>query len=83
MAKQTMGTAALALAHRTDTKLYRITTPQAPMIRPLDHNIWRLDDYPNGTNAVVAVRPPLPQSAPSLPRTCAPSVMFSCICTSV
>ncbi|EFN59491.1 hypothetical protein CHLNCDRAFT_138110, partial [Chlorella variabilis] len=33
MAKQTMGTPAQALAHRTDNKMYRIQTPQTPIAR--------------------------------------------------
>jgi DNA-directed RNA polymerase beta subunit len=33
MGKQTMGTPAQALQHRTDTKLYRIQTPQTPIAR--------------------------------------------------
>lgn len=33
MGKQTMGTPAIALTHRTDTKLYRILTPQTPIAR--------------------------------------------------
>lgn len=33
MGKQTMGTPAIALPHRTDTKLYRILTPQTPIAR--------------------------------------------------
>lgn len=55
MAKQTMGTASTALNHRTDNKLYRIQTPQTPIVRPRVHNKYSFDDYPNGTNAIVAV----------------------------
>jgi DNA-directed RNA polymerase I subunit RPA2 len=33
MAKQTMGTPAQALTHRTDNKMYRIQTPQTPIAR--------------------------------------------------
>jgi DNA-directed RNA polymerase I subunit RPA2 len=33
MGKQTMGTPATAYPHRTDTKLYRIQTPQTPIAR--------------------------------------------------
>lgn len=33
MGKQTMGTPAVALQHRTDTKLYRLLTPQTPIAR--------------------------------------------------
>lgn len=37
MGKQTMGTPAQALAHRTDTKLYRLQTPQTPIARTARH----------------------------------------------
>jgi DNA-directed RNA polymerase I subunit RPA2 len=33
MAKQTMGTPAQALVHRTDNKMYRIQNPQTPIAR--------------------------------------------------
>lgn len=55
MGKQTMGTPVHALPHRTDVKLYRLQTPQAPLARTRLHDRYLLDEYPNGTNAVVAV----------------------------
>ncbi|CAG8479706.1 9635_t:CDS:10 [Acaulospora morrowiae] len=55
MAKQTMGTPATALTHRTDNKLYRLQTGQTPIVRPELHNTLGLDGFPNGTNAIVAV----------------------------
>jgi DNA-directed RNA polymerase I subunit RPA2 len=55
MAKQTMGTAAQSLPHRTDNKLYRLQTPQAPVVRTARYEQYVMDEYPNGTNAVVAV----------------------------
>lgn len=55
MGKQTMGTPSTALNHRTDNKLYRIQTPQTPVVRPFMHNRYSFDDAPNGTNAIVAV----------------------------
>ncbi|KAK3372443.1 RNA polymerase-like protein [Podospora didyma] len=55
MGKQTMGTPATALRHRTDNKLYRIQTPQTPIVRAPLHNTYGFDNFPNGTNAVVAV----------------------------
>ena len=55
MAKQTMGTPLQALTHRTDTKLYRLQTPQAPLARTNKYNEYHMDEYPNGTNMVVAV----------------------------
>jgi DNA-directed RNA polymerase I subunit RPA2 len=55
MGKQTMGTPATAYPHRTDNKLYRIQSPQTPIVRPKLHDTYNFDEYPNGTNAVVAV----------------------------
>ncbi|BFZ58330.1 DNA-directed RNA polymerase I subunit rpa2 [Savitreella phatthalungensis] len=55
MGKQTMGTPATALRHRTDNKLYRIQTPQTPIVRPAMHDQYGMDNFPQGTNAVVAV----------------------------
>jgi len=55
MGKQTMGSPAHSLPHRTDNKLYRIQNPQAPLVQTARHGEFKMDDYPNGTNAVVAV----------------------------
>ena len=55
MAKQTMGTPATALRHRTDNKLYHLQSGQTPIVRPAVHNLYSMDSFPNGTNAVVAV----------------------------
>ncbi|PWN51491.1 putative RPA135-DNA-directed RNA polymerase I, 135 kd subunit [Violaceomyces palustris] len=55
MGKQTMGTPSTALSRRTDNKLYRIQSPQTPIVRPRLHNKYGFDEFPNGTNAVVAV----------------------------
>jgi DNA-directed RNA polymerase I subunit RPA2 len=55
MAKQTMGTPATALRHRTDNKLYRLQCSQTPIVRPAVYNAYGMDSFPNGTNAVVAV----------------------------
>ncbi|TCD63877.1 hypothetical protein EIP91_004817 [Steccherinum ochraceum] len=55
MGKQTMGTPATALQHRTDNKLYRLQTGQSPVVRPALHNTYGMDSFPNGTNAIVAV----------------------------
>ena len=55
MGKQTMGTPATAIRHRTDNKLYRLQTGQTPVVRPELHNTYGMDSFPNGTNAVVAV----------------------------
>ncbi|TFY76650.1 hypothetical protein EWM64_g7363 [Hericium alpestre] len=55
MGKQTMGTPATAIRHRTDNKLYRLESGQTPIVRPSLHNTYGMDSFPNGTNAVVAV----------------------------
>ena len=55
MGKQTMGTPAHSLPHRPDNKLYRIQNPQAPIVQTARHAEFKMDEYPNGTNAVVAV----------------------------
>ncbi|THH31929.1 hypothetical protein EUX98_g2298 [Antrodiella citrinella] len=55
MGKQTMGTPATALQHRTDNKLYRLQTGQTPVVRPHLHGTYGMDSFPNGTNAIVAV----------------------------
>lgn len=55
MGKQSMGTPASALQHRTDNKLYRLQTGQTPVVRPDLHNLYGMDHFPNGTNAIVAV----------------------------
>ena len=55
MGKQTMGTPLHALGHRSDNKLYRIQTPQVPLVRPHRHDFYNVDNYPLGTNAIVAV----------------------------
>ncbi|KAL6307197.1 beta and beta-prime subunits of DNA dependent RNA-polymerase [Sparassis latifolia] len=55
MGKQTMGTPATALQHRTDNKLYRLQSGQTPVVRPALHNTYGMDSFPNGTNAIVAV----------------------------
>jgi DNA-directed RNA polymerase I subunit RPA2 len=56
MGKQTMGTPSTAIAHRTDNKLYRLQSPQTPIVRPLKpYADYGMDAFPNGTNAVVAV----------------------------
>jgi DNA-directed RNA polymerase I subunit RPA2 len=55
MAKQSMGTPTHSWTHRTDNKLYRLQNGQRPLVRPRLYSRYGLDDYPNGTNAVVAV----------------------------
>uniref|UniRef100_A0A5S6QQ32 DNA-directed RNA polymerase subunit beta n=1 Tax=Trichuris muris TaxID=70415 RepID=A0A5S6QQ32_TRIMR len=55
MAKQTMGTPSLTIPYRTDGKLYRLLTPQSPLVRTVAYDKYEVDDYPLGTNAIVAV----------------------------
>ncbi|KAH9510873.1 DNA-directed RNA polymerase I subunit RPA2 [Dermatophagoides farinae] len=55
MAKQTMGTASHTLRYRSDNKMYSILTPQSPLVRTSAYDHYALDNYPLGTNAVVAV----------------------------
>lgn len=55
MGKQTMGTPAQALQHRTDGKLYRIQTPQTPIARTRRYNTYKMDEFPSGMNMMVAV----------------------------
>jgi DNA-directed RNA polymerase I subunit RPA2 len=53
MGKQTMGTPCHSLPYRSDNKLYKIQTPQAPIVQTGIHSKYKMDEYPNGTNAVV------------------------------
>lgn len=55
MGKQTMGTPFHSIRHRTDNKVYRIQSPQSPAIRNEWYDQYGNDEYPLGTNAVVAV----------------------------
>ncbi|CAO1613300.1 unnamed protein product [Jaminaea pallidilutea] len=55
MGKQTMGTPSTNIGRRTDNKLYRIQSPQTPVVRPALHDKYGFDGFPNGTNAIVAV----------------------------
>ena len=55
MLKQTMAIPYLNHVHRTDNKVYRITYPQAPVIRTSQFSKTNFDTKPNGTNAIVAV----------------------------
>ncbi|MCJ1356075.1 MAG: DNA-directed RNA polymerase I subunit RPA2 [Icmadophila ericetorum] len=55
MGKQAMGTPGTSLRYRTDNKIYRLQTGQTPVVRPPLYNTYGLDNYPNGTNSVVAV----------------------------
>ncbi|KAG9508453.1 DNA-directed RNA polymerase I subunit RPA2, partial [Fragariocoptes setiger] len=55
MTKQTMGQASHTLLYRCDTKMYAVDTPQSPLIRPAIYDHYHFDEYPLGTNAIVAV----------------------------
>jgi len=55
MGKQSMGTPGTAIRYRTDNKVYRLQSGQTPVVRPPLHNEYGFDNFPNGTNAVVAV----------------------------
>ena len=55
MAKQTMGTPYHNHPYRFDNKIYRLITPQAPLVKCDGYDEYGLGDYPSGTNAVVAV----------------------------
>ena len=55
MGKQTMGTPVQSFPYRMDHKMYRLQTPQAPVVRTSTYDFYGIDDYPLGTNAVVAV----------------------------
>jgi len=55
MGKQTMGTPCHSFPHRADNKLYRLQNPQAAIAQTARHGEYKMDEYPNGTNAVVAV----------------------------
>lgn len=55
MGKQTMGTPGTALTYRSDNKLYQLQTGQSPIVRAGLYDDYGLDEFPNGTNAVVAV----------------------------
>lgn len=55
MGKQTMGIPSHTLKYRSDNKMYSIITPQSCLVRPSMHDYYEMDNYPLGTNAVVAV----------------------------
>ncbi len=44
-----------ALQHRSDTKMYRLQSPQTPLVRTARYGEFRMDEFPSGTNMVVAV----------------------------
>ncbi|XP_057512006.1 DNA-directed RNA polymerase I subunit 2 isoform X1 [Actinidia eriantha] len=55
MAKQTMAFSSQALHCRADQKLYHLQTPQTPIVRTKAYEKYGMDEFPSGTNAIVAV----------------------------
>lgn len=55
MGKQTMGTPCHNWQLQSQTKLYRLQTPAAPLFRPVHYDNINMDDFAMGTNAIVAV----------------------------
>lgn len=55
MGKQTMGTPCLNWQYIAGSKLYRLQTPHTPLFRPVHYDNVNLDEFPMGTNAIVAV----------------------------
>ncbi|XP_067211558.1 DNA-directed RNA polymerase I subunit RPA2 isoform X2 [Linepithema humile] len=55
MGKQTMGTPCHNWQQQSQTKLYRLQTPAAPLFRPVHYDKINMDDFPMGTNAIIAV----------------------------
>ncbi|CAN6454724.1 unnamed protein product [Victoria cruziana] len=55
MAKQTMGFSSQSLQFRADNKTYHLLTPQSPIVRTSSYNKYCVDEFPAGTNAIVAV----------------------------
>eukprot|EP00980_Cylindrotheca_fusiformis_P011899 scaffold2830_cov131-Cylindrotheca_fusiformis.AAC.20 len=55
MGKQTMGTPGHSLPFRTDNKLYKLQNPQAPVVQTSTHSEYKMDEYPNGANAIVGM----------------------------
>merc|ERR1719327_102496 len=41
--------------YRVDNKLYRIQTPHVPIVQTETQEKYHLNDYPTGTNSIVAV----------------------------
>lgn len=50
-----MGVSVHAYRRRVDNKLYRLQTPQSPLVKPVAYDTYEMDRYPLGTNAIVAV----------------------------
>ena len=50
-----MGTPLHNFPYRFDNRLYRLMTPQLPIVKGQKADDYGLMDYPSGTNAVIAV----------------------------
>lgn len=55
MAKQTLASPIHTWHLNSETKIYRLQTPTSPFFRPAHYDYIGMDDYPMGTNAIVAV----------------------------
>ncbi|XP_019055826.1 PREDICTED: DNA-directed RNA polymerase I subunit 2 [Nelumbo nucifera] len=55
MAKQTMAFSSQSIRFRADQKLYHLQTPQTPIVRTSAYTKYSIDEFPTGTNAIVAV----------------------------
>ncbi|EME32710.1 DNA-directed RNA polymerase subunit isoform 1 [Galdieria sulphuraria] len=56
MSKQSLGTPYHLFERRSDSKMYRLVTPQIPIVRNFPtQDSFEMDHFPNGFNAVVAV----------------------------
>ncbi|XP_037077258.1 DNA-directed RNA polymerase I subunit RPA2-like [Pollicipes pollicipes] len=55
MSKQTMGTPLHNWRALSENKIYRLQTPHSPLFRPTHHDAIDMDDFGQGTNAIVAV----------------------------
>ncbi|CRH00219.1 DNA-directed RNA polymerase I subunit RPA2, putative [Plasmodium relictum] len=55
MLKQTMGIQSLNILYTFTNKIYRMITPQLPLVVTRDYEFYGVDNYPSGTNAVVAI----------------------------
>merc|ERR1719449_392809 len=51
MLKQTMGTPYLNHTYRTDNKIYKIQSPQRPLVRTQLYGAGKFDEHPPGINA--------------------------------
>ncbi len=50
MGKQTMGVPVHAWASRGDNKMYRIHSPQSPLMKPEAYDKYNMDEYPLGNH---------------------------------